>query len=76
MWGRSANSEVILSIDQEGIQTQNPYTQTVLLWADIKSVIETDLGLILVANSGVQQYLSKALFSDELIREIVARNKS
>jgi len=74
MLGRSAGSKVKLSIDEDGVQTQNPYTQTVLLWADIDRVIETDLGLILVAKSGNQQYLSKSLFSAELISEIVARN--
>lgn len=75
MWGRSANSEVKLSIDEGRIQTQNPYTQTALLWTDIKCVIETDLGIILVAKSGGQQYLSKSLFSAELIREIIAWNR-
>ena len=75
MWGRSANSEVKLSMDEEGVRTENPYTQSALLWADIKCVIETDLGLILVAKSGGQQYLSKSLFSAELISEIIARNK-
>jgi len=74
MWGRSADSEVNLTVDEDGIQTQNPYTQTTLLWADIERVIETDLGLILVATSGGQQYLSKSLFPAELISEIVARN--
>ena len=75
MLGRSADSEVKLSIDEDGIQTQSPYAQTALLWADIERVIETDLGLILAAKSGGQQYLSKSLFSAELISEIVARNK-
>ena len=75
MWGRSADSEVKLSIDIDGIQTQNPYTQTSLLWADVERVIETDLGLILVAKSGGQQYLSKSLFTADLISEIAARNK-
>jgi len=75
MWGRGAGSEVKLTIDEDGIQTQNSDTQTALLWADIERVIETDLGLILVAKSGGQQYLSKSLFSAELISEIVARNK-
>lgn len=28
MWGRSANSEVLLTIDEEGVKTQNPYTET------------------------------------------------
>lgn len=72
MWGRSADSEVKLSIDATGVQTQSPYSETALLWADIESVIETELGLILVAKSGGQQYLSKSLFSAELISEIVA----
>ena len=73
MWGKSAGCEVKLNINEDGVQTQNPYTKTVLLWADIKRVIETDLGLILVAKSGGQQYLSKTLFSAELIGDIVAR---
>jgi hypothetical protein len=75
MWGRSANSEVTLSVDEEGVRTQNPYTQTALLWVDIERVIETDLGLILVAKQGDQQYLSKSFFSVELIREIIALNE-
>ncbi|WP_372777385.1 YcxB family protein [Litorivivens sp.] len=74
-WGRSFNTQVKLTIDERGIQTQNPYTQTSLLWADIERVIETDLGLILVAKQGQQQYLSKSLFSGEMISEMVARSR-
>lgn len=76
MWGKSSGSEVKLTIDDDGIRTQNFSTQTALLWADIERVIETDLGLILEAKSGGQQYLSKSLFSDELINKIVAGNKN
>jgi len=65
---------VKLTGDENGIQTQNPFTQTSLLWADIDRVIETDLGLILVAKSGGQQYLSKSLFSAEWISWIVDNN--
>ncbi|MGH1429457.1 MAG: YcxB family protein, partial [Arenicella sp.] len=60
----------------EGIRTQNPHTQTTLLWTDIERVIETDLGLILVAKQGGQQYLSKSLFPVELVSEIIALNKN
>lgn len=74
MWGRSADSEVSLTIDGDGIRTQSPYAQTSLSWADVERVIETDLGLILVTRSGGQQYLSKSLFSDDLISRITARN--
>lgn len=75
MWGRGDGSEVKLTLNEDGIQTQNGHTQSALLWADIARIIETDLGLILVADSGGQQYLSKSLFSAELISEIVAKNK-
>ena len=76
MWSRSANSEVEVTIDSEGFHTQNPYTHTSLLWADIERIIETDLGLILVARSGGQQYLSKSLFPAGLIDEIVAGHQN
>ena len=76
MWGRSANSEVTLTIDSDGIQTRNPYTRSSLLWSDIERVIETELGIILVANSGAQQYLSKSVLSAELLGEITARCKN
>ncbi|WNZ57361.1 YcxB family protein [Microbulbifer sp. MKSA007] len=75
MLGKSAGSEVKLTIDKDGIQTQNPYTITALSWADIERIIETDLGLMLVAKSGGQQYLSKSLLPAELINEIVTKIK-
>lgn len=74
MWGKSADSEVTLSIDEDGVRTKNADTQTGLMWPDIERVIETDLGLILVTQSGGQQYLSKSLFPAELIGEIVNVN--
>ncbi|WGL17874.1 YcxB family protein [Microbulbifer bruguierae] len=73
MWGKGAGAEVQLTIDEEGIQTQNAYAQTALLWSDIERVIETDLGLILVAKSGGRQYLSKSLFTTDLVNEIIAK---
>lgn len=75
MWGRSKDSDVELTIDEDGIQTQNSHAQTTLLWVDIERVIETDVGLILVTKSGGQQYLSKSLFTAEWVTEIVARTE-
>ena len=75
MLGKSANTEVALTVDETGITTKSDYTQTTLLWEDIERVIETDLGLILVTKSGGQQYLSKSLFPAELVSEIVAKNQ-
>jgi hypothetical protein len=76
MWGRSAGNVVELTIDESGIQTQSANTLTTLPWPIIDRIIETDLGLILVANSGGQQYLSKSLLSSDLISEIMARNQN
>ena len=75
MLGRSANTEVTLTIDDDGITTKSTHTQTALSWSDIERVVETDLGLILVTKSGGQQYLSKSLFPAELVREIVEKNQ-
>jgi len=74
MLGRSADSEITLTINDTEIRTDSPYMQTTLLWTDIERVIETDLGLILVPKSGGQQYLSKVLFPTELITDIIAIN--
>ncbi|TLM77071.1 YcxB family protein [Microbulbifer harenosus] len=73
MWGKGAGAEVKLTIDEDGIQTQNAYAQTALIWSDIERVIETDLGLILVAKSGSRQYLSKSLFPADLVNEIIVK---
>ncbi|WP_160152915.1 YcxB family protein [Microbulbifer sp. ALW1] len=75
MMSKSANSEVTLTVDEGGITTESDYTKATLSWSDIERVIETELGLILVSKTGGQQYLSKSLFTDELVREIVARGQ-
>lgn len=73
MWGKNADSEVTLTIDDGGITTQSAHAQTALSWLDIECVIETELGLIIVVKSGGRHYLSKSLFTADLISEIVAR---
>ena len=75
MWGKSAGSEVTVTVDEHGITTQSEHTQTALLWSDIQDVIETELGLIIVAKSGGRHYLSKSLFTEDLVSEIVTRAK-
>ncbi|MDG2070692.1 MAG: YcxB family protein [Pseudomonadales bacterium] len=76
MWGASANSEVTLTINDEGIRTQSSFVQTSLLWIDIVRVIETNLGHLLVDKAGGQQYLSKSLLPADLMDEMVALHQS
>ncbi|MFD1216068.1 YcxB family protein [Microbulbifer celer] len=75
MWGKSGGSEVTLTVDEAGITTQNTHVKTALLWSDIERVIETELGLIVVAKSGGRHYLSKSLFTAALVNEIITRAK-
>jgi len=70
--GASANGEVTLTIDSEGIRTHSPFAQTTLAWTDIERAIETDLGFILVDGSGTQQYLSKSLLPADVIEQLNA----
>ena len=72
MWGASANSEVTLTIDDEGIRTLSPFSQTAISWLDIGQVIETDLGFILEDKAGARQYLSKSLLPAAVIDKLVA----
>jgi len=76
MWSASANSEVTLTINDDGIQTESSASQTSLIWSDFEMMIKTDLGYILVDKTGVQQYLSKSLLPDGLIEDYVAQHHS
>ncbi|WP_288130520.1 YcxB family protein [Microbulbifer sp.] len=75
MWGKSGGSEVALTVDEAGITTKNAHVKTTLLWPDIERIIETELGLIVVAKSGGRHYLSKSLFTADLVNEIITRSK-
>ncbi|EAR09354.1 YcxB family protein [Reinekea blandensis] len=72
--GKNANLQVTLTIDNDGIRTQSTASDTRLAWADIDRVLETEKGLILVQANGAQQYLSKALFTEEQIAQFLALN--
>ncbi|MCA0894832.1 YcxB family protein [Microbulbifer agarilyticus] len=76
MLGKSANSKVTLTIDDERITTQSDHAHTTLLWSDIEQVVDTELGLILITKSSGQHYLSKSLFPDGLVEKIKDRAAS
>lgn len=76
LWGRSGGSEVSLSINENEIVTENGFTETRITFGEIERVIETELGMILVTNTGQQQYLSKSIFPDDLVQELLALNDS
>lgn len=72
MWGRSANSEVTLSVNEDGIETKSLFVHTTLPFSDVARVIDTELGLILVDKHGEQQYLSRSVLPNDVVQQIIA----
>jgi hypothetical protein len=75
-WGKGDGVDVRLTIDESGIQTESTLAKTAFAWSEIQRVIETDLGLILVTESGGQQYLSKSILADEIVAHVVQKIKT
>ena len=71
MLGKTGGQAVTLKLDEQGIETISGSTVTRTQWLDVSTVAETKRGLILITTAGGQQYLSKSLFPDELVVEIL-----
>ncbi len=74
MMSKASGSEVKLTIDEQGILTESFHINTRILWADVTSVTETELGFVVCFSLGKtamgkdiasKSYLSKSCFSDE-----------
>jgi hypothetical protein len=51
-------------MNEDGIESKNPYTETLLEWDQIKQIIHTPKGMIFVNYKGQQTYLSKAFMPE------------
>ncbi len=60
MWSRASNSQVTITLNEDGVHSKNPYTESTLLWEHVGKIIETDKGIILQTEKGAQSYLSRA----------------
>jgi len=76
MMSKASGSEVKLTIDDLGILTESFHINTRILWADVTSVTETELGFVVCFSLGKtamgkdiasKSYLSKSCLSDETI---------
>ena len=68
MLSRASNSEVTLTIDEQGVLSESFYHKGRILWQDITVIQETSLGFVLHFNAGKSKgksYLSKSYLSDE-----------
>jgi len=62
MFTRAAGSEIKLTLDAAGINTENPLFQQFITWAEITAIEETERGFIIESSRG-RSYLSKKSMS-------------
>lgn len=73
MLSKASNSEVKLTIDEQGILTESFHINNRILWADVTRVTETELGFLIYFSLGKtamgkdiasKSYISKSCLSD------------
>ncbi|TQV87592.1 YcxB family protein [Aliikangiella coralliicola] len=74
LMGKSANGRVKLIINEEGITTESTYVNSQILWPDVSAVEQTEKGLLLRHQGGVN-YLSNSHLSDEIVAFILLHDK-
>ncbi|HBY85303.1 MAG TPA: hypothetical protein DEO86_05455 [Colwellia sp.] len=74
MLSKASNSEVKLTIDEQGILTESFHINNRILWADVTRVTETELGFLIYFSLGKtamgkdiasKSYISKSCLSDD-----------
>lgn len=68
---KESNSEVSLTIDDEGIKTNTPYHQLTLTWSIIHQITLTEKGCIFHYDKG-RYYLSFSHLNDEAVNFVKA----
>lgn len=74
LMGKSGNSEVTLTFDDEGIKTKSQFIDSSILWEDVKDIEETEKGFLVKHNSGVN-YLSKNILSDQIVDFVLSKKE-
>ncbi len=82
MLSKASNSEVKLTIDEQGILTESFHINNRILWADVTLVTETELGFVIYFSLGKsvmgkdiasKSYISKSCLSDDTIAFILTK---
>lgn len=79
MLSKASNSEVTLTIDEQGVLSESFYHNGRILWQDITAIKETSLGFVLHFNVGKntgKSYLSKSYLSSDAQSYIQSKENS
>lgn len=71
---KAAHSKVKLIINDIGIITESEQVNSQLLWCDVTSIVQTELGLLL-RHKGGTNYLSNSCLSEEMIEFILQHRR-
>ncbi|AGH81841.1 hypothetical protein PCNPT3_09515 [Psychromonas sp. CNPT3] len=66
MWSKNSGNKIHVEIDDQGIKTSSLYINNNQKWTDIKSVINTPKGILLLLENGQKNYLSQAHFNKDV----------
>lgn len=67
MWSKNSGNKITLLMDDSAIKITSIYQNQHFNWDEIKELIETPKGIILMLNNNAQSYLSKSSLSDEMV---------
>ncbi|WP_372883178.1 YcxB family protein [Psychromonas sp.] len=70
MWSRNSHNTITLTINDQGVKTESLYNNSELLWAEIKGMVETPKGIMLLLKNGNKNYLSKASLDEKAVAYI------
>lgn len=75
VFSKAANSEVTLTIDEEGIASTSVFVELKLEWPSVKSLTATELGWLVEHKQG-KNYISGSCLSEDAIEFLAAKSES
>ncbi|MCG7570863.1 YcxB family protein [Pseudoalteromonas sp. CNC9-20] len=73
---RAAGNEVTLRVDEQGISTEINAHKKQYSWPQIKEVLSTQKGIIIVTDKGARHYFPARVLNEEVIAFIFDKNKA
>ncbi|WP_094752286.1 hypothetical protein [Psychromonas sp. CD1] len=73
MWSKNSGNKINVEVDEKGITTSSLYINNCQHWCDIKRIIHTPKGILLLLENGQKNYLSQAHFNPEVFAFITIK---
>ncbi len=74
VFSKAANSEVTLTIDEEGVMSKSEFVELKLEWQKVKALTETELGWLVEHDQG-KNYISASCLSEQAIEFLTVKSE-